>query len=206
MFWTFLQLLIIVVEAVSSQPVLRVGTSKQVAVARSEIRVVRRVVKQLPVENLQQCSNAQLYADAHCHGGALRRISEIYWFCSECPYTVYFRVSQHTTAVILVPCCLNSTISILFLPQKTAPTAFCSFLAGNVCLKLSGLFGQCVCIHCFGWSLSSTFTPLQQHGVDGRRQDVADITSGRFLWHGHTKTYSPIWDKYLNSGGDYVEK
>jgi hypothetical protein len=48
-FDTFHQLLIIV-EALLSQPVLHVG--KQVAVARSEIRAVRRVVKQLPDEML----------------------------------------------------------------------------------------------------------------------------------------------------------
>jgi hypothetical protein len=54
-FGTFSQLLI-VVEALWSQPVLQVG--KQVVVARSEIRAIRMVVKQLPVEMLQQCSSA----------------------------------------------------------------------------------------------------------------------------------------------------
>jgi hypothetical protein len=47
---TFHQL---VVEALWSQPVHQVG--KQVVVAQSEIRAVRRVVRQLPVEMHQQC-------------------------------------------------------------------------------------------------------------------------------------------------------
>jgi hypothetical protein len=45
--------LLVIVEALWLQPVLQVG--KQVVVARSEIRDLRRVVKQLPVEMLQQC-------------------------------------------------------------------------------------------------------------------------------------------------------
>jgi hypothetical protein len=55
LFDTFCQLLIIV-EILWSQPVSHVG--KQVAVAWSEIRTLRRLVKQLPVEILQQCSSA----------------------------------------------------------------------------------------------------------------------------------------------------
>jgi hypothetical protein len=54
-FDTFHQLLIIV-EVPWSQPVLQVG--KQVVVARSEIRAVTRVVKQLPVEMPQQWTSA----------------------------------------------------------------------------------------------------------------------------------------------------
>jgi hypothetical protein len=52
-FDTFHQLLI-TVEALWSQPVLQVG--KQVVVTQSEIRAVRRVVKQLLAEMLQQCT------------------------------------------------------------------------------------------------------------------------------------------------------
>jgi hypothetical protein len=48
-FDTFHQLLIIA-EALWSQPVLQVG--RQVVVAQSEIRAQRRVIKQLPVEML----------------------------------------------------------------------------------------------------------------------------------------------------------
>jgi hypothetical protein len=44
---------LIIFEVMWSQPVLEVG--KQVVVPRSEIRALRRVVKQFPVEVLQQC-------------------------------------------------------------------------------------------------------------------------------------------------------
>jgi hypothetical protein len=57
-FDTFHQLLIIA-EELWLQPVLQVG--EQVAVAWSEIRAVSRVVKQLPVEMLYQCSSASCY-------------------------------------------------------------------------------------------------------------------------------------------------
>jgi hypothetical protein len=48
----------IIVEVLWSQPVLQVGASEQVVVVWSEIRAIRRVVKQLWVEMLQQYSNA----------------------------------------------------------------------------------------------------------------------------------------------------
>jgi hypothetical protein len=67
---------------------LRVGI--QVVAAQSEIRAVRRVVKQLPVEMLQtvlECK--QLYTEAHCHGRALYQTSAFHAFCSEWPYTVF---------------------------------------------------------------------------------------------------------------------
>jgi hypothetical protein len=50
---TFLQLLI-TAETLWSQPVLQIGTSKQVVTAWSEIRAVRRVIKKLAVEMVQQ--------------------------------------------------------------------------------------------------------------------------------------------------------
>jgi hypothetical protein len=50
-----------------------------------------------------------------------------------------------------------------------------------------------VCIHCSDFSLVSTFTALQQYwGVDGRCQNVAELTGCRLLWHRYTKTYSLI--------------
>jgi hypothetical protein len=61
-FDTFHQLRIIV-EALRSQPVLQKG--KRVVVAQSEIRTVRRVVKQLPVQMLQQCSSASSSMRTH---------------------------------------------------------------------------------------------------------------------------------------------
>jgi hypothetical protein len=44
--------------------------------------------------------------------------------------------------------------ALLPFPKKTAAN---SFLA-DVCLNCFGLFGECVCIHCFDCSLVSTFT------------------------------------------------
>jgi hypothetical protein len=64
-----------------------------------------------------------------------------------------FSVSQYTCDVIVAPCCRNSTISTPFLFQETGAI---SFLA-DVCLNFFGLFGECVCIHCFDCSLVSTF-------------------------------------------------
>jgi hypothetical protein len=45
----------------------------------------------------------------------------------------------------------------------------------------------------------------QWGGVDGKCQNVAELSGGRLLWHRHTKLI-PRYDKCLNSGGDYVEK
>jgi hypothetical protein len=70
-FDTFCQLLV-TVEALWSQPALQEG--KQVVVAQSEIRAGRRVVRQLPVEMLQQCSSASscmrtcIVMEKHCAG------------------------------------------------------------------------------------------------------------------------------------------
>jgi hypothetical protein len=50
---------------------------------------------------------------------------------------------------------MNSTISTPFLSQKTVGISF--WQADNVCLNFFGLFGECVCIHCFDCSLVSTF-------------------------------------------------
>jgi hypothetical protein len=58
--------------------------------------------------------------------------------------TQFFGVSQYTSDVIVVPCCINSTISTLFLSQKSVAN---SFLADIICLNVSYLFGECMCIH-----------------------------------------------------------
>jgi hypothetical protein len=71
------------------------------------------------------------------------------------PMQFSFSVLQYSYDVIVVPCCMNFTISTPFLYQKTAAI---SFLADNVGLNVFGLFGECVCIHCFDCSLVSTFT------------------------------------------------
>jgi hypothetical protein len=72
---------------------------------------------------------------------------------------IFFSVSQHTSDVIMAPCCMNSAISTHFLSQKTVAI---SFLANNVCLNFFSLFGECVCIHCFDCSLVSTFANENQ--------------------------------------------
>jgi hypothetical protein len=51
---------------------------------------------------------------------------------------------------------MNFTISTPFLSQKTVAI---SFLA-DICLNFLGLFGECVCIHCFGYTFVSTFHKL----------------------------------------------
>jgi hypothetical protein len=71
------------------------------------------------------------------------------------PTHLYFSALQYTSDAIVVPCCMNFTISTPFLTQETVAI---SFLADNVRLNFFGLFGECVCIHCFDYSLVSTFT------------------------------------------------
>jgi hypothetical protein len=59
-------------------------------------------------------------------------------------HTQFFSVSQYTSDVTVVPCCMNSTISTPFLSQKTDAL---SFLA-DVCLNFFD----------FNCSFASTFT------------------------------------------------
>jgi hypothetical protein len=68
--------------------------------------------------------------------------------------TQFFCGILQYTGDILVPCCMNSTISTPFLPQKTVAI---SFLA-DFSLNFYGLFVECECIHCFDSSLVLSFT------------------------------------------------
>jgi hypothetical protein len=87
-----------------------------------------------------------LYADMHCHGGALHRMSAFHAFCSDWTALYrFFSVWQYTSDIIVVPRCMNSTMSTTFLSHKTSTI---SFLADNVCLNFFGLSAECVCIHC----------------------------------------------------------
>jgi hypothetical protein len=70
----------------------------------------------------------------------------------------FFSVSQYTSDVTVVPCCMNSTIITPFLSQKAAVTKFLT----DVCLNLFDLFGECVCIQCFDCYLVSAFTNKTQ--------------------------------------------
>jgi hypothetical protein len=82
-------------------------------------------------------------------------MAEHYAGCQK-PLVFIFSVSQCTSDVIVVPCCMNSTISTPVLAQKTVDN---SFLARRQRLfKLFGWFGGCMCIYCFHCSLVSTFT------------------------------------------------
>jgi hypothetical protein len=89
-------------------------------------------------------------------------MSAFHAFFSEWPYAVFLGVggvSQYTGDVIVVPCCMNSTISTHSLSQETDAI---SFVADNICLNFFfGLFGECVCSHCFDFSLV-TFTNVTQ--------------------------------------------
>jgi hypothetical protein len=64
-------------------------------------------------------------------------------------------VSQYTSDITVVPCCTNSNISTPFLSRKTDAI---TFVADNIYLNFSGLFGERMLIHCRDWSLVSTFT------------------------------------------------
>lgn len=62
-------------------------------VAWSEISAVKRVVKQLPVENFPAVlRHEQLYANTHYHGEAIHRMSALHHmsalhaYCSKWPY------------------------------------------------------------------------------------------------------------------------
>jgi hypothetical protein len=76
-------------------------------------------------------------------------------------------------------------------------------LAHEHCWRIST--GSCLTILLTPWSRSERLPPvnlpeelgeitmLQQYwGVDGRRQNFAELTSARFLWQRHTEMYSPI--------------
>jgi hypothetical protein len=73
------------------------------------------------------------YVDAHRHGRGLHRMSACHALDLNCrPYS-FFSVSQYTCDIIVVPFCMNSTISTPFLSQKIVAI---SFLAGRLLFKL----------------------------------------------------------------------
>jgi hypothetical protein len=141
---------LIIGEALWFQPLLQVG--KQVVVARSNIRVVRRVVKELPVEmprNDQECS--AVYRRALLRSSTTMYVSILHlllWMVL-CSFLVFWNmlVTSVCSLVAWIP------LTALFWPKKTAAN---SFLA-DICLNFPGLFGDCVCSHCFDCSLASAF-------------------------------------------------
>jgi hypothetical protein len=103
-------------------PLLQVG--KQVVVAQSEIKAVRRVVNLILVEMLQQCLSASSCMWMHIV------MKEYYTGCQQStPFVLnepaqLFSVSQYPFDVIVVPCCMNFTIGTPFLMQKTVAISF----------------------------------------------------------------------------------
>jgi hypothetical protein len=47
-------------------------------------------------------------------------------------------------------------------------------------------------------------TAIRQQWADEKRQNMADLTGGRLLWHRHTKTCP--WYKCFNFSSEYTEK
>jgi hypothetical protein len=137
--------LLIFIESLWSWPVLQVG--KQEVVARSEIMAVRRVVKQLPVEMLQQRSSASSCV-------RMRTVTEEYY--TGCQYFTLFLVFRNTLVTLLWSLVAWIPLSVfLSYPRKQLPSALWQ---ADVCLNFFGLSSECVRIHCFDCSLVSTFT------------------------------------------------
>jgi hypothetical protein len=126
-------------------------------VARSEISVVRWVGGWPNNSQLKCSSRARVRADV-CGRALLWRNTtpdvSITPFVQNCPTQFFYCFASNTPDITFVPCCMYSTISTPFLPQKTVAI---SFLV-DVCLNFFDLSGECVCNHCFDCSLVSTFT------------------------------------------------
>jgi hypothetical protein len=122
-FDTFCQ--VIIIEVPWSQPFLWVG--KQEVVAWSEIRAVKRVIKQFPFETPQQFFSVSSCVQIHFHRGALCQMSAHFF----------------------------PPVAFLFYPRKQLASAF--WQADKMCLNFIDFYGECVCSHCFDCSLVSTF-------------------------------------------------
>jgi hypothetical protein len=136
---------------------------KDVAVDRSEIMAVRRVVRQFSNETLQQCSSASSCTCIRPRIVMEEHHTRLHAFCSEWPFAVFlvFR-STPLTLVSVVPFCMNSTISPPFLSQKTVVI---SFLEDSCCLNLSACLVN-VCASTFLtalWVQHSQMNPRFHH-------------------------------------------
>jgi hypothetical protein len=120
-FATFHQILIIV-EALWSQPVLQVGGSRLERGQHS-----KQGGQSTPSWNAPAVLEIeQLYADAHCHGEALHRMSAFHAFCSEwLSLRSFFGGSQYTSDVIVT------------IAARIPPSALLSS-SRNRCHQLSG--------------------------------------------------------------------
>jgi hypothetical protein len=140
-FDTFYQL--IIAEALWSQTA-QVG--KQVVVARTELRAVRRMVRILQVEKLQQSSASS---------------------CTHMRTRVVIMEEHYTGCQHSASCDLNSSVQFFYCFYSTLLTLLWSLIAWIApsavlsCPRkespsadnFSGLFGECACIHYFDWSL-----------------------------------------------------
>jgi hypothetical protein len=115
-----------------------------VAVDRSEIRAIGWVVK-LPVEMLQHCSSVSCMRTPIIKEQHYNRMSAFHGLYSEWPYAdlLVFR-------------------NILLTLRGPLLHEFHHQLYGRFCLNDFGLFGKCLCIHCFYCSLLSIFTNENQ--------------------------------------------
>jgi hypothetical protein len=66
----------------------------------------------------------QLYADAHCHQGALDRISEFHTFFSEWPFAVILLFRNTLLALFWSLVAWIAPSSLLSCPNKQLPSAF----------------------------------------------------------------------------------
>jgi hypothetical protein len=98
---------------------------------------------------LQQCSSAnscmrtRIVMEKHCTG--CQHSAPIFWMTLSS-----FFVSQCTSHVTVVPCCIKSTISTPFLSQKSVAT---SFLSGRQRLFKLFLLVWWMCVHRLFWLL-----------------------------------------------------
>jgi hypothetical protein len=115
--------LLIIAKVLWPQADRQVG--KQVAATWSEIRAVKRVVKQLPAEMLQHCSSTSCYISMHIimeHDYTGVSIPHLFYWMDLCNFLLF--CMEYTSHIIVVFCCMNSTITTLFLSQKQLPSAF----------------------------------------------------------------------------------
>jgi hypothetical protein len=136
-----------------SQPILHM------AAAWSEIRPVRRVVKQLPVEMLQQCSSAS--SCSRCTLSWRSTPPDVgipHFFFWMAVRSILLFHSTLVTSRVVVPCYMNCTFSTPLVSQEAVAI---SCLADTICLfNFFGLCGECVCVCIFYFDhyLVSAFT------------------------------------------------
>jgi hypothetical protein len=146
-------LLPIITEALWATSVLQVG--KQVVVARSEIRSLRRLVKQLQVEILHQCLSAS---------GSMQTYIVIEEHYTGCQHFTPFFLNGPMPFFFLVFC--NTLVMLLWSHVVWIPPSAYFSVPENSCHQLSGRqrlfklfqFVCWMCVHPLLWQLISAFT------------------------------------------------